>query len=377
MKLRGRVANILTTACGLMILARPAICQSVVVVPSNIGFTATADSLGLPAGGGIITVGQFGGGSTPFKFAGTYGSGPNFLVLSPPSGVTPAGVYVMLNPNVVPYLSSGTYTTFLWFSTPDQSCPPCSVTTVTLNLVSQPPPAISSVVGAAALQPASVAPGQLVSIFGDHLGTPPVSSQYDAGGLYPTNLGNTTVEFKGVAAALLFVSTTQINAMVPFAVAGQNSVDVVVTHDGKKSAPFTISVADTAPGLFTRTQNGTGQGAIIDNVTGINSADNPAPKGSVISLFGTGAGLWKTTFPEGSIYVGGPDSRSALAASVSLTIGGQPATIQYAGAAPYQILGAFQVNAVVPNGIGSGPQPVVITVGQSNNAQQQVTVAVK
>ena len=54
--------------------------------------------------------------------------------------------------------------------------------------------------------------------------------------------------------------------------------------------------------------------------------------------------------------------RTALAAPVSLTIGGRPATIQYAGGAPYQVMGMFQVNAKVPDGIGSGPQPVVVTV---------------
>jgi uncharacterized protein (TIGR03437 family) len=64
-------------------------------------------------------------------------------------------------------------------------------------------------------------------------------------------------------------------------------------------------------------------------------------------------------------------------APVSVTIGGQPATIRYAGAAPYQVLGIFQVNAVVPEGIGSGPQPIVLTAGENSNSQQQVTVAVQ
>jgi uncharacterized protein (TIGR03437 family) len=60
-----------------------------------------------------------------------------------------------------------------------------------------------------------------------------------------------------------------------------------------------------------------------------------------------------------------------------VTIGGQPATIRYAGVAPYRVRGVFQVNAVIPEGIGSGPQPVVLTVNQASNAQQQVTVAVQ
>jgi uncharacterized protein (TIGR03437 family) len=66
-----------------------------------------------------------------------------------------------------------------------------------------------------------------------------------------------------------------------------------------------------------------------------------------------------------------------FAAPVSLAIGGQSAHVLYAGAAPYAVPGMIQVNAVVPNGIGSGPQPVVLTIGNNNNASQQVTVAVK
>jgi uncharacterized protein (TIGR03437 family) len=62
---------------------------------------------------------------------------------------------------------------------------------------------------------------------------------------------------------------------------------------------------------------------------------------------------------------------------VSLTIGGQPATLLYAGAAPYQVWGILQVNALVPAGLGSGPQPVVLTIGQNTTAPQPATVFVQ
>jgi uncharacterized protein (TIGR03437 family) len=65
------------------------------------------------------------------------------------------------------------------------------------------------------------------------------------------------------------------------------------------------------------------------------------------------------------------------AGPVSLTIGGQHAQILYAGAAPYAVPGVIQINATVPTGIGSGAQPVVLTIGSGNNASQQVTAAVK
>ncbi|MGI8744102.1 MAG: hypothetical protein ACR2NN_16320 [Bryobacteraceae bacterium] len=324
-------------------------------------------------------------------------SGPNFVVVSPSSGVTPARASIALNPNVVPYLGSGSYGVLVRFTTPGQSCPPplspgqipCAGLFVDLDLNPQPPPTITSTLSAASLQPA-ISPGEIVSIFGTHLSTPPVTPQYDSAGLYPMSLGtytpvfgrmgNTTVTFDGIAAPLLYGSTGQINAQVPYEVAGQKTVNVVVTHNSGASPPFPIAIADTSPAIFTVTQNGNGQGAILNADTGnpyiitVNSVDNPAPKGSAVSIYATGSGLWNRTVQSGSILL---DTMTRPAAPVLLTIGGQPARILYAGAAPYLVSGELQVNAIIPDGIGSGPQPLVLTIGQNNNTQQQVTVAVQ
>ena len=95
-------------------------------------------------------------------------------------------------------------------------------------------------------------------------------------------------------------------------------------------------------------------------------------------LYGTGAGGWSQTAPNGTIITDvltPPYYR--LFDPVSLTIGGQQAKVLYAGAAPNQVFGVFQVNAIVPDGIASGPQPVVLKLGASDNSQQQVTVFVR
>lgn len=62
---------------------------------------------------------------------------------------------------------------------------------------------------------------------------------------------------------------------------------------------------------------------------------------------------------------------------VSLTIGGKPATLLYVGASPYQVWSLLQVNAIVPTDTDSGQQPVVLTIGQNDNSQQRVTIAIK
>jgi len=192
-------------------------------------------------------------------------------------------------------------------------------------------------------------------------------------------MGNTTVMFNGIAAPLLYGSTGQINAQVPYEVAGQKTVNVVVTHNSGASPPFPVAIADTSPAIFTVTQNGNGQGAILNagpgfNTSTVNNVDNPAPKGSAISIYATGSGLWNRPVQSGSILL---DTMTRPVAPVSVTIGGQPARVLYAGAAPYLVSGELQVNAIIPDGIGSGPQPLVLTIGQNSNTQQQVTVAVQ
>ena len=64
-------------------------------------------------------------------------------------------------------------------------------------------------------------------------------------------------------------------------------------------------------------------------------------------------------------------------ANVSVTIAGQPAQITYAGEAPGLISGALQVNAVIPQTVGSGAQNVVLTIGSNTNVQQVITVQVQ
>ena len=64
-------------------------------------------------------------------------------------------------------------------------------------------------------------------------------------------------------------------------------------------------------------------------------------------------------------------------APVTLSIGGRPGQINYAGAAPGLVFGVLQVNAVVPSGLSAGPQRLVLTVGKNDNSSQPVTVAVQ
>ena len=126
-------------------------------------------------------------------------------------------------------MEPGGYSLSVNFAPVDPSAGVGSGTAVTLRLQGQGAPGIASVVSAASLQP-SISAGEIVSIFGTHLSTPPLNGQLSDAGVYPTTLGNTQVTFNGIAAPLLYVSNNQINCLVPYGVAGHKTVDVVVAR---------------------------------------------------------------------------------------------------------------------------------------------------
>ena len=182
--------------------------------------------------------------------------------------------------------------------------------------------------------------------------------------------------FNGYLAPLLYAGVNQINAVVPYEIAGQTSVHMVVSHDFVDAPAVAVPVADTSPGLFTITENGSGQGAILNQDNTLNGEQNPAAAGSVIQIFATGAGVWNPPVPDG-LEVSPAPPYPVPAAAVKISIGGMPAEITYAGAAPDLVSGLLQVNAVIPAGLASGPQPVLLTAGANSNSQQQVTVVVQ
>ena len=239
---------------------------------------------------------------------------------------------------------------------------------------------ILTVTSAASLQASAVSPGEIITIFGNNIGpaTPPTGTTFapTASGTVPTTLAGVTVTFNNVPAALIFVAQGQINAIVPYEVAGLSSVPVVIANNGATSATFTVSVTAVTPAIFALSENGSGQGAILNSNESVNGAANPAAPGSIVSIYATGEGQLMPAGTTGCITGATPPFAAPLVA-VSVTIGGQPATpITYAGEAPDEVCGLIQINATIPSTLSAGPQPVVITFGTASNTGQSITVAV-
>ena len=232
----------------------------------------------------------------------------------------------------------------------------------------------SSVVNAASFLSGPVAPGEIVTVFGTGFGPGPLTTLQLTAGLVNTTLGGTRMLFDGVPAPLIYTVENQLSAVVPYAVAGKPSTQVQVEYRGTRSAPVTLQLAPASPAIFTLDSSGRGAGAILNQDSSVNSPANPARIGSVVSIFATGEGQ---TSPAGVDGKPGSDPVPHPILPVSVTIGGQTVTPNYAGGAPGNVAGLMQVNVQIPSGIQTGSAvPVVVQVGNTSS-QAGVTIAVR
>jgi uncharacterized protein (TIGR03437 family) len=245
-------------------------------------------------------------------------------------------------------------------------------------VVTPPPPQLINVTlaNAASLLAGSLAPGEIFSIFcslGQSMGpATAVMGAYDASGMLSTSLGNVQVLFNNTPAPLFYVQSNQINAQVPYEMEGQTSAQLQVIYQGVPVADLQVSLVYVNPALFTLS-NGTGNAVAVNQDGSINSDKNPAPRGSIVVLYATGYGQTSSAGVTGQAAAA-PYPLPVLPAS--LTMGGVPATILFAGDAP-GFVGLMQINAQVPSGfVPTGDLPIVLWVGPYQSPAG-VTIAVE
>lgn len=237
-----------------------------------------------------------------------------------------------------------------------------------------PPSQVTQISNAASFVAGSIAPGEIVLLNGFTIGPSPLASAtIPATGSAPTTAGATSVSINGVNAPILYASASATSVVVPYEVSGSTTATVVVTYKTSPSATFTAQVVPAAPGLFTSNESGAGAIVAINADNSINSSTNAAAAGSPFLLFATGEGLTNPPAQDGAIT---SEFFHSPVLPVSLTIGGKPATVVYAGSDPGLIAGVMLVEAIVPAGAGTGAVPVVLTVG-SASSQTNATIALK
>jgi uncharacterized protein (TIGR03437 family) len=236
------------------------------------------------------------------------------------------------------------------------------------------PPVLAAVVNAASSAAGAIAPGEIIAIFGTGIGPAPTGLTLDAAGKVATNSGGTELLINGIPAPLIYVSATQVNAIVPYEVGTKGSASLQIVSGGVLSGIWNIAVASTAPAIFSIGSTGLGLAAVLNQDNSVNGPSNPASRGTLIQIYGTGEGLTSPPGITGSVTGSNPN-KPVL--SVVVAIDGVNAAVQYAGSAPNAVAGLFQVNAAVPQSVTSGPAiPISMAVG-GVSSQNGMTIAVK
>ena len=227
-------------------------------------------------------------------------------------------------------------------------------------------------VNAASFLLGDIAPGEILTLFGSGLGPAQgLGAQLDGQGRISRVVAESRIWFDEFAAPLYYTQSDQVNAQVPCGISGRVRVMVQTEYQNALSNPFTAKVAAAAPGLFTLTE-GRGPGAILNSDLSVNSAARPAARGSEIVLYATGEGQTQPASVEG-VLAQSPFPAPVL--PVAVRIGGAPATVRFAGAAP-GFAGLLQINVVVPANITIGSSvPVELQIG-GFASQPGVTVAI-
>jgi uncharacterized protein (TIGR03437 family) len=237
-------------------------------------------------------------------------------------------------------------------------------------LRSIPKPTISpgGIVNALSYTGGGIAPGEFLSIFGSNFGSVGLQINTPENNRLQGAAGRTKVLFTNSSGSaygpITAITPNQINVFAPSFLDASKPVNVTVQVDGTASDLVSMPVADVAPGIFPGAVNQDGS---------LNSSTNPALRGSIISLFGTGHGLSTPQLAAAEFTISTPFSLPT--ARVTVAIGGQPAEVTYAGAAALQPAGVLQINTRVPTTVAPGNAAVSVSVG--GIPAKQVAIAVR
>ena len=216
---------------------------------------------------------------------------------------------------------------------------------------------------------AGIEAGSWVSIYGTGLATTTRSWQASdfTGTALPTIIDHVTVLIDGKNAAIAYVSPGQLNVQAP-ADTATGTVPVVVTNLNGTAAG-SAKLQNYAPGLFTfqgkyaaALHNSDGVPVAPAGYLGPSATSRPAQPGESIQIYATGLGPTTPAVPPGQL-VAAPAAIANLT-QLKVTVGGVPATIQYAGiVAP----GEYQINLIVPPQ-SDGDQAIVVSIGGASSA---------
>jgi uncharacterized protein (TIGR03437 family) len=212
---------------------------------------------------------------------------------------------------------------------------------------------------------------ELVSLYGIGIGPQsPLPGQVQ-NGVYTSSLGGYQVLFDGTPAPLLYVGPTQINTIVPSAVYLHDFTHVqIVTPTGTIDGP-TLALLPAVPDIFQN--SATGLAAALNQDGSVNSLQNPAKPGSIVSIFATG-GETAYEWSDGTVVPINAPFWTNL--PVSVLVGLTSLEVLYAGDAPGIVAGVMQINFRLPDSL---PQlntfQVTLQIAGTTGGQGLIAVA--
>jgi uncharacterized protein (TIGR03437 family) len=254
------------------------------------------------------------------------------------------------------------------------------------------PPALTSVQDDAAFG-TTIAPGSYIALFGSNIVDPndglvdyATGDKVDvtnSSGRLPLTWDYVTVSFDASASGSLpaisvpgyieYVSNGQINVFVPWELEGYPTVNVKEIYAGSdpiySNVIGNVPVSTYTPAFFMYNSGSVFVADALDNTTyALITTANPATPGEVLQLYCNGLGPTTNQPASGSPAPSGSLSNLAQTTTpVTVSIGGQNATVLFAGLEPPYV-GLYLVDVTVPSGLTAGNQPITVTVGGKTSA---------
>jgi len=223
-------------------------------------------------------------------------------------------------------------------------------------------------IGHAANLTATAAPGSLLVIYGQNLGPETLVAFDPTLPRVPTVLAGVSVELQGEGAPILYAWKDQVCIAIPYGLEVNRPYMIQLNSGGQRSNVWPILVTSAAPGLFTAT--GVGAGPVASYAYDEEKKEYylvteaaPALRGGFAVLYATGEGM--PVQPADAGRLDGVIARQASSphSPVSVTVGGLPAEVHYAGASPGLIVGIIQLNIRIPPTVTPGKAvPVTIRI---------------
>jgi uncharacterized protein (TIGR03437 family) len=133
----------------------------------------------------------------------------------------------------------------------------------------------------------AVAPDSIAVALGGALAFTTQQAQRQADGTFPTTVGSTIVTVNGLPAQIFFVSPNEVHFHVPAATA-LGIAEVVVTNSDGFQSRGNINILRAAPGIFTKTGDGLGEGIILNADTLQSGPFDPTDGKLRLIVFATG-----------------------------------------------------------------------------------------